>query len=67
MATIDSDAIARSIWRSGYVKDKNKVRQEAKEKMRHLIAVDISSELKKDNPQFDTVKFLKDCGFFVLR
>ena len=57
------ELIALSIWRSGAIADKNKVRQEAREKMRHLIAVDLASGLKADNPRFDTKRFLLACGF----
>ena len=62
MTIEDYKLIAQSIWRSGYIKDKNKVRQQAKEKMRHLIAVDIASSLKNENPRFDQSKFYKACG-----
>lgn len=54
--------IAESIWRSGFIKDKNKIKQEAKEKMRRLIAFDLISSLKHDNPNFDEIKFEVDCG-----
>ena len=27
-------------------------------------AVELSIELKKDNPKFDTLKFIKACGFY---
>lgn len=62
MTTKDYELIAESIWRSGYIPDKNKVRQEARERMRRLIAVDLAAGLAKDNPfWFDRDKFLKDC------
>ena len=58
----DITLIAESIWRSGYIKDKNKIRQTSREKMRHLIAVDLASSLKTINPHFDTQRFLTNCG-----
>ncbi len=62
MTKKDYELIAQSIWRSGYIKDNNKIRQEAREKMRHLIAIDIASSLKNENPRFDQSKFYKACG-----
>ena len=56
------ELIAASIWRSGYVPDKNKVRQEAKEDMRQLIAIDLAANFKVIDPNFDEAKFMKDCG-----
>ncbi len=58
----DYELIAESIWRSGYIKDKNKIRQEAREKMRRLIAVDLASNLKNKNIHFNELKFYKECG-----
>lgn len=58
----DFEAIAKSIWRSGFIRDKNKVRQEAKEKMRRLIAYDLSSEIGSLNPDFDKSKFFEACN-----
>lgn len=63
MTKEDYKLIAESIWRSGYIKDKNKVRQEAKEKMRHLIATDLATSLEKDNPLFVRSQFMEACGF----
>lgn len=63
MTKKDYVLIAQSIWRSGYVPDKNKVRQEAKESMRRLIAIDLASSLKHDNTRFDRAKFMEACGF----
>ena len=51
--------IAKSIWRSGFIKDKNKIRQEAKEKMRRLIAYDLSANLINES---DKEEFLKACN-----
>lgn len=62
MTKKDYILIATSIWRSGYLTDRNKIRQEAKEKMRRLIAIDLASELKNDNPKFDREKFMETCG-----
>ena len=60
MTKEDYKLIAMSIWRSGYMADKNKIRQEAKEKMRRLIAGDISSNLKTE---LEKREFFKACGF----
>jgi hypothetical protein len=57
------ELIAESIWRSGYIKDKNKVRQEAKEAMRRLVAIDISAALEHKYINFDREKFMAACGF----
>ena len=56
------ELIAKSIWRSGYIKDKNKIRQQAKEDMRRLIASDLIGTFKHDNPNFDEKRFLDACG-----
>lgn len=65
MTRKDYELIAQVIWRSGYIKDKNKIRQEAREQMRRLIVSDFIGSLKKDNPQFNPDKFLKACGMSV--
>ena len=62
MTRKDYKLIAESIWRAGFVKDKNEIRQTAKEDIRRLIAYDLSSGLKNDNPLFDVRKFFKACG-----
>jgi len=62
MTKKDYELIAQSIWRSGYMKDKNKVRQEAKEAMRRLIANDLCGSLANENPRFDRTRFLEACG-----
>jgi hypothetical protein len=61
MTKKDYIIIARSIWRSGFIQDKNQVRQKAKEDMRRLIAIDLASEMAQDNPRFDRVKFMEAC------
>lgn len=63
MTKKDYVLIVEAIWRSGYVKDKNKIRQEPKENMRKLIASDLTSSLANENPKFDRSKFLRACGF----
>ena len=62
MTKKDYIIIASAIWRSGMIKDKNKVRQQAREDMRRLIAHDLCGELKGDNPRFDADKFLEACN-----
>lgn len=59
--------IATAIWRSGYMKDKNKVRQKAKEDMRRLIAFNIASSLQGIVPAYKIKVFLEGCnldGFY---
>ena len=62
MTKKDYELIAQSIWRSGYIKDKNWVRQLEREKMRRLIAIDLSSSLANENSRFDKIKFFQACG-----
>ena len=66
MTKKDYELIAGAIWRSGFIKDKNKIRQEAKERVRHLIAIDLSSSLANDNPRFNREKFMSACGFLAV-
>ena len=61
MTKKDYIVIASAIWRSGYIEDKNAIRQKAKEDMRRLITLNLISELKKDNPKFDAEKFKEAC------
>lgn len=63
MTKKDYELIAQSVWRCGYVADKNKIRQEAREKMRHLVATDLATSLAHENNNFDRVKFMQACGF----
>ena len=61
MTKKDYHNIAKAIWQSGYLKDHNKVREQAKEQMRRLIASNIIGDyMHKAN--FDEAKFLQDCG-----
>lgn len=53
--------VAESIWRSGYLKDKNKVRQQAKESMRQLIAIDIAASLAHVDNNFNQEEFMASC------
>jgi len=62
MTNKDYELIAESIWRSGYIKDKNKIRQEAKKSIRRLIANDLAGLFSGNNPHFDTKKFLTLCN-----
>jgi len=65
MTKKDYELIAQSIWRSGYIKDKNWVRQLAREKMRRLIAIDLVSSFENENPRFDSSNFFEACGVEV--
>ena len=49
--------IAMSIWRSGFLRSGNKIKQRAREDMRRLIANDISALL----PEKERDQFIKDC------
>lgn len=51
--------ISNSIWRSGFVPDKNKIRQQAREKMRSLIAHDLAGSLFTSKEEQN--QFLADC------
>lgn len=55
------ELIARSIWRSGFIKDKNKIRQKAKEDMRRLIAIDLAASMAHEYKSFDREKFMEAC------
>ncbi len=61
MTKKDYELIAQSIWRSGYVRDKNKIRQEAKESMRRLIVIDLCASLANENTKFNKEKFMEAC------
>jgi len=63
MTKQDYELIATAIWRAGFIKDKNKIRQEAKEDLKRLIVINLAVELKKDNPSFDNLKFSIACGY----
>lgn len=65
MTKKDYELIATSIWRAGFVKDKNQVRQQARESMRRLIITDLISSLQHDNPSFNKEKFLQICGYAI--
>jgi len=62
MTKKDYELIAQSIWRSGCIEDKNKVRQLAREKIRRLIADDLASSLANENPRFNKNEFMEACG-----
>lgn len=61
MTTKEYELIAESIWRSGYIKDKNKVRQNAKEQMRRLISNDLAASFSNKDKNFNEDEFLKSC------
>lgn len=62
MTQPDYNLIATSIWRSGFIKDKNQVRQLARSKMQQLIAIDIAASLAHANPDFNREQFMHACG-----
>jgi hypothetical protein len=62
MTEKDCALIARSIWRARFIKDKNKVRQKAKEDRARLIVFNVATDIKQENPRFDKEKFYKACG-----
>jgi hypothetical protein len=62
MTGITHEQAAMSVWRSGFFKDPNKVRQAAKENMRRLIASDLVGMFVQSDPDFDRDAFLKACG-----
>ena len=62
MTKKDYVLIAESFWRVGFLKDRNQVRESAKQARTRAIAVDLAYSLKNENPRFDPDKFLKTCG-----
>jgi hypothetical protein len=62
MTKKDYELIAQSVYRSGIIKDKNQVRQLAREKMRRLIASDLAGSLYGQDKRFKREQFLIDCG-----
>lgn len=56
------ELVASSVYRSGIIADKNKIRQQARENMRRLIAYDLSSTLGANDDKFNKDKFLELCG-----
>ncbi len=54
-------AIATAIWRSGFIKDKNKIRRQAKADILRLTAICLATELKQDDPNFNREKFMEAC------
>jgi hypothetical protein len=61
MTSKEYNAITTAIWRSCFIKDKNRVRQAAKEQTAKSIAIGVAAELKQYNPDIDVDKFVKDC------
>ena len=61
MTKHDHLLIATAIWRAGYLTDKNKIRQQIATDTRRLIALNLATDLKQDNPRFNTNEFLKEC------
>lgn len=61
MTNKEYNAITTAIWRSCFIKDKNKIRQAAKTSQAKSIAIGIAAELKQYNPKIDVDKFVKDC------
>lgn len=65
MTKKDYSLIAGAIWRSGFFKNKNKIKQEASEKMRRLITSDLIGGLKANNPKFNEERFLEACNIKI--
>jgi len=63
MTKKDYVLIATAIWRAGFIKDKNKTRQQAKSDALRLAAINLAADLKQDNPRFDRSVFMEKCGF----
>jgi len=59
MTTKDYKIIAEAIWRAGFIEDKNKIKQKAKEDMRRLIMNNLIGSFKEENPRFNEKKFIK--------
>lgn len=62
----DYELIASSLHRCKMVNcqqlEGNRVKREAKNAMLRLVATDLATTLKDDNPRFDRQKFMKACG-----
>lgn len=57
--------ITGAIHRSGMAQDvqsKNKIKRQARESMRRLIAIDISASLRELDKSFKEDDFMKQCG-----
>lgn len=54
--------IADAIYRSGIIRDKNKVRQQGREAMRQLIANDLAGTIYGEDASFDRDEFLRACN-----
>jgi len=65
MTKKDYKIIATAIWRTGFIEDKNQVRQQAKTDARRLIVSNLIADLKEENFCFDVKKFRKACGFAI--
>jgi hypothetical protein len=61
----DYKIIAGAIWRSGFIKDKNKIKQQAKSDMQRLIVSNFIGEFK-NNDDFNEEKFLQACGLLTI-
>jgi len=60
MTQKDLQKISTAIWRSGFIGDKNKIRQEAKEDMRRLIVSNVIAELAV--AKINAEEFRTACG-----
>jgi hypothetical protein len=61
MTQKDYERVSKAIWRAGFIKDKNKVRQQAKTEITRLIVSNLIGEFKEQNTQFNEEEFLKEC------
>ena len=58
----DYELITGVIFRSGFIKDKNKTKQEARESILRLVVNDFIGCIKNDNKAFKEEKFKNACG-----
>ena len=65
MTKKEFNLIAESIWRSGAIKDKNKIKQQAKESMRRLIVSGIIGTFRKYK-NFDEKEFINTCSISII-
>ena len=54
--------IAKAIWQSGAIADKNAIREQAKKEVLRLLAGNLSGLFKNDNDKFDEARFMAACG-----
>jgi len=63
MTKEDYKRVSTAIWQAGFIKDKNKIKQQAKTEITRLIISGIIGGFINHDPKFNDKEFIKDCGF----